>query len=128
MLKTVRLIIIQRNHKLTFPKEWRRQNMKRKSKKTKPIYDLEKIVKQDIDNNPEYDYPRMVFGEHIYKLLNIEFKDKICFLDIEPIEGGDVISCNTSIWQDTIFYEEFFCGRMCLVFDRKLNPNDDIYR
>jgi hypothetical protein len=91
-------------------------------------YDLEKIVNQDIDNKPEYDYPRMIFGEHIYKLLDIDFKDKICFLNIEPIEGGEVTSCNADIWRDTIFYETFFAGRMILVFDRKLNLKDDIYR
>jgi hypothetical protein len=102
--------------------------MKRMIKRFFKAYDLEKIVNQDIDNNPEYDCPRMVFWEHTYKLLNIEFKDKICFLDIEPIEGGEVISCNATIWRDTIFYETFFAGRMCLVFDRKLNLAEDIYR
>jgi hypothetical protein len=102
--------------------------MKQLFKKLFKAYDLEKAVNQDIDNNPEYDYPRMVFGEHTYKLLNIEFKDKICFLDIEPIEGGEVISCNADICRDTIFYETFFAGRMCLVFSRKLNLKDDIYR
>jgi hypothetical protein len=102
--------------------------MKRKSKKTKPIYDLKKIVNQDIDNNPEYDYPRMVFGERIYKLLRINFDDTICSLNIEPIESGDVRSCIATIEHDTIFYEECFCGRMCLEYERKLNPKDDIYR
>jgi hypothetical protein len=102
--------------------------MKQLIKRLLKFYDLEKVVNQDIDNNPEYDYPRIVFGEHIYKLLDIEFKDKICFLNIEPIEGGEVISCNAGIWRDTIFYETFFAGRMCLVFDRKLNLKDDIYR
>jgi nicotinamide riboside kinase len=102
--------------------------MKQKSKRLRPKYDLKKVVTQDIDNNSEYDYPRMVFGEHTYKLLDIKFKDKICFLDIEPIEGGEVISCNADIWRDKIFYETFFAGRMCLVFERKLNLKDDIYR